>query len=144
MGAGLVSDDVRNDIAAKQFGQNVSSVSYQADGESASLPAGFGQGLKSLIDAGRDAIAIAAADPFLNALWIHVNAEEARAGHGRGQGLRAAHTAHAAGDDQLPLQAAAKMLAARLGEGLVGALHNPLASDVDPGTSRHLAVHHQS
>src|SRR5882757_2546495 len=133
MGAGLVGDDLWNHIATEQFGQNVGGIRYQADGESTSLSAGFGQYLKSLIDAGRDAVAIAAIDSFLNAFRIHVDAEKAGTRHGRSQRLRATHTAHAAGDNQLPFQAPAKMLAACFGKGLVGALHYALASDVDPG-----------
>ncbi|MNV26739.1 hypothetical protein D3C71_1178640 [compost metagenome] len=36
------------------------------------------------------------------------------------------------------------MLAARLGKGLVRALHDALRADVDPATRRHLAVHEQA
>ena len=36
------------------------------------------------------------------------------------------------------------VLAAGFDEGLVGALHDALAADVDPGAGRHLAVHHQA
>ena len=71
------------------------------------------QGCNSLIEVAGHAVAIAAVDSLLDALRIDIDAEEARAGHGRGQWLRAAHAAHAAGDDQLALQAAAKMLARR-------------------------------
>ena len=45
---------------------------------------------------------------------------------------------------QLPGEVAAVMLAADLDEGLVGALHDALAADVDPRAGRHLAVHHQA
>ena len=36
------------------------------------------------------------------------------------------------------------MPAAELGEGFVGALHDALAADVDPGACGHLAEHHQA
>jgi hypothetical protein len=36
------------------------------------------------------------------------------------------------------------MLAANLGEGFIGALHDALCADIDPGPRRHLAVHHQA
>jgi hypothetical protein len=36
------------------------------------------------------------------------------------------------------------VLAAGLGKGLVGALHDALGADVDPAAGRHLAVHHQA
>ena len=44
----------------------------------------------------------------------------------------------------LPREIAAVMLAAELDEGLVGALNDSLAADVDPGAGGHLAVHHQT
>ena len=44
----------------------------------------------------------------------------------------------------LPAEVAAVVLAAGFGEGLVGALHDALAADVDPAAGRHLAVHHQA
>ncbi len=36
------------------------------------------------------------------------------------------------------------MAAADLDEGLISALHDALAADIDPGAGRHLAVHHQA
>ena len=48
------------------------------------------------------------------------------------------------GQDPAPAQIAAEVLAAHLDEGLVGALHDALAADVDPRAGRHLAEHHQA
>ena len=45
---------------------------------------------------------------------------------------------------QRPGEVAAVVLAAGLDEGLVGALHDALAADVDPRAGGHLAVHHQA
>ena len=45
---------------------------------------------------------------------------------------------------QRPASLAAVVLAPGLDEGLVGALHDALAADVDPRAGRHLAVHHQA
>ncbi len=70
--------------------------------------------------------------------------EQRGAGHGRGERLRAAHAAEARGENPLALQRAAVMAPAHLDEGLVGALHDALAADIDPGARRHLAVHHQA
>ena len=58
--------------------------------------------------------------------------------------LRAAHAAQPRGQDPAAGEAAAVMLAAHLDEGLVGALHDALAADVDPRAGRHLAEHHQA
>ena len=44
----------------------------------------------------------------------------------------------------LPFSDAAVVLAARLDEGLVRALHDALAADVDPRAGGHLPVHHQA
>ena len=44
----------------------------------------------------------------------------------------------------LPSRLPPKCLRASFGEGFVGALHDSLAADVDPGAGGHLAVHHQA
>ena len=77
-------------------------------------------------------------------LGWHSIAEQRGAGHRRGQRLRAAHAAEAGGQDPPAGEVAAVVLAAHLDEGLVGALHDALAADVDPRAGRHLAVHHQA
>ncbi len=68
----------------------------------------------------------------------------ARAGHGRGQRLRAAHAAHAAGDDQLALQIAAEMLLPGRRKRLEGSLNDSLRADVNPRAGGHLAVHDEA
>jgi hypothetical protein len=75
--------------------------------------------------------------------WHSMLSEQAPAKRG-GQRLRAAHAAQAGGQDPAPGQVAAVVLAAGLDKGLVGALHDALAADVDPAAGRHLAVHHQA
>ena len=45
---------------------------------------------------------------------------------------------------QRPARSPLIVLAADLDEGLVGALHDALAADIDPGAGGHLAVHHQA
>ncbi len=69
--------------------------------------------------------------------------EHRRAGHRRGERLRAAHAAQPGRQDPLAREVAAEVLPAGLGERLVGALHDALAADVDPRAGRHLAVHHE-
>ncbi len=64
--------------------------------------------------------------------------------HGHRQRLGAAHAAQAGGQRDRALEAAVEVLARGLGEGLVGALDDPLGGDVDPGAGRHLAVHGQA
>ena len=96
------------------------------------------------VDAPCDVIAVAALQALLDALSIDVDAKKERAIHRRGERLGAAHSAHAAGDDELAFQVSAKVLAAGLGEGFVGSLHDALAADVDPRSGGHLPIHHQA
>ena len=75
---------------------------------------------------------------------LALDRQQRGAGHRRGQRLRAAHAAEAGGQDPPAREVAAVVLPAHLDEGLVGALHDALAADVDPRAGRHLAVHHQA
>ena len=74
---------------------------------------------------------------------IALDGEHRRAGHRRGERLRAAHAAQARGENPLAAEIAAVVLAAELGKRLVRSLHDALRADVDPRAGRHLAVHHQ-
>ena len=58
--------------------------------------------------------------------------------------LGPAHAAAAAGEGERAGQRAAEALGGHGGEGLVGALQDPLGPDVDPGAGGHLAVHGQA
>ena len=77
-------------------------------------------------------------------LCWHSMVERDGAGHGGGQRLRAAHAAQAGRQYPAPGPVAAEMLAARLGKGFIGALHDALGADIDPAAGRHLAVHEQA
>ena len=83
-------------------------------------------------------------EPHLDAARLALHRQHRGAGHHGGQRLRPAHAAEAGGEDPFAGQAAAVVAPAHLHEGLVGALHDALAADVDPGARRHLPVHHQA
>src|ERR1035437_859109 len=87
---------------------------------------------------------MAGAQALLDALGIDLDAEVARARHGRGQRLRAAHAAHAAGDDQLAFEIATQMLLARRGERLERTLNDSLRTDINPRAGGHLPVHDEA
>ncbi len=89
-------------------------------------------------------VEVAGLQPELDAARLALDGDHRGAGQGRGERLRAAHAAEAAGQDPFAREGAAEVLAAHLGEGLVGALHDALGADVDPRAGRHLAVHHQA
>ena len=56
----------------------------------------------------------------------------------------AAHAAQSRRQNPAAREIAPVMLLAQFNERFVGALHDPLATDVDPGTRRHLTEHHQT
>src|SRR5205807_8628961 len=86
-------------------------------------------------------IAISGLEALLDSLRIYINPEKAAAGHGGRQGLCATHSAHPAAHDQLAGQVAAKVFFTGSGERLKCPLDNALGADIDPGASRHLAIH---
>ena len=93
-------------------------------------PAGRGSGAQAHVDA-----RLAAFDR-----------EHRGARHRRRQRLRAAHAAQARGQDPAAAwpRSPREVLPHRLGERLVGPLHDALRADVDPRARGHLAVHHQA
>ena len=97
-----------------------------------------------LVERGGLEVDVAGGQAEIDPALVALDRQHREAGHGRGQGLRAAHAAEAAGQDPAPLRPAAEMLVGDGVEGLVGALHDALAADVDPGPGGHLAVHHQA
>ena len=86
---------------------------------------------------------IAGAEPELDRGRPALDREARGAGHHGRQRLRPAHAAEARREDPAPGERAAVVAPAHLDEGFVGALHDALGADVDPGAGRHLAVHHQ-
>ena len=74
---------------------------------------------------------------------VDLDAERDALVHGHRERLRAAHPAEAGGERDRARQRAAEAAARDLGEALVGALHDPLAADVDPRAGGHLPVHRQ-
>ena len=89
-------------------------------------------------------VEIAGAESEIDASLVAFHTENAEARHGGRQGLGAAHAAETGCQHPSAGGLAAVVLAARLGEGLIGSLHDALAADVDPGSRRHLAVHHEA
>ena len=79
-----------------------------------------------------------------DAVLPHLHAEEGAPVHGRGERLGPAHAAQPRAHDDPPGERAAEVLPRQFGEGLVGALQDPLRADVDPRPGRHLPVHREA
>ena len=89
-------------------------------------------------------VEVARAQAEVDAGLLALDGQRDGAGERGRQRLRAAHAAETGGEDPATGQAAAEVLAAGFDEGLVGALDDALAADVDPAAGGHLAVHDQA
>ena len=148
MRGGLVRHQVRQHAArlgaAHQFRQHFGRVAQQADGNGfLAFGVVFDQ-FKGFVQAGRLLVQVARAQAEVDAALLAFDIERHGARHGGGQRLRAAHAAQARRQNPAPAPVAAKVLAARFGEGFIRALHDALRADVDPAAGRHLAVHEQA
>src|SRR5277367_4564659 len=143
VGAGLVSQNIGDDVAADEFRQHVSGVGYESDGDGFVVALCSVEDGECFVERPCDVVAVAAGEALLDAGGINVDAEEAGAVHGGGEGLGSAHSAHSSGDNELAFEAA-EVAASGFGKGLVGSLDDALAADVNPGAGGHLAVHHQA
>ena len=138
---GLVGDDVRATPRRTSSGQHLGGVAEQADGLRLAGPGPALDHGERLVEGLGLLVDVAGAQAEIDRVRIALDGEAAGAGHDRGERLRAAHAAEAAGQHPLAGEIAAIVLAAGLHEGLVGALHDALRADVDPRAGRHLAVH---
>ena len=141
MRRGLVGDHVRPDAAADHFGQDLGAVAEQADRLRLAVLGPALDHRQRLVEARGLLVEIAGAQAEIDRVRVALDGEAGGAGHHRGERLGAAHAAEAAGQHPFALEIAAIVLAAGLDEGLVGALHDALRADIDPGAGRHLAVH---
>ena len=144
MRAGLVGDDVGHHAAADELGEDLRGIAEETHGDRALLRAGLADHRQRLVEIIGTMVEVARLEPLLDAARLALDGKHAGAGEDAGQRLRATHAAEAASQDPAARQVAAEMLAAGFHEGLVGALHDPLAADVDPGPRGHLAVHHEA
>ena len=144
MRGGLVRHRIGPDAARQHFRKYLRGIAEQADRDGfAAAMRGCTMASASSIEVGA-LVHIAGLQSLFDAAILGFDRDHAGAGKRCGQWLRAAHAAQAAGEDPFAGQAAAEMLPAHFDERFVGALNDALAADINPGTRRHLAVHHQA
>jgi hypothetical protein len=144
MRRGLVGEDVGADAALEYFRHDRGGVAEQADRFGlASLGPAIDH-FHRLIERLGLLVEIAGAQAEIDRIRIAFDGKTRSTSHDSGQRLGAAHAAETAGQDPLALEVAIVVLAAGLDESFVGALHDALRADIDPGAGRHLAVHHQA
>ena len=100
MRARLIGENIGNNPALHNFGQNVSAIANQSDRKRKSIVARCFNYLQRFIKRARDLVAITALQSFLDPGWIDFDAEKNRAVHRRSKGLRAAHSAEPAGQNK--------------------------------------------
>ena len=145
---GLVGDEVGPDAAASradELGQDFGGVAEQADRHRLLLARVALDARQRVVEVVRLLVEVARAQAEVDARLLAFDVQRAR----RRRSVAASGCAppmppRPAVRIQRARQVAAVVLAARLDEGLVGALHDALRADVDPRAGRHLAVHHQA
>ena len=127
-----------------QLGQHLGRVAKHADGELFPLAARAPDHRQPFVQVFCLDIEIAGVEPHLDARGLAFDREQRGTRHGRGERLRAAHAAEPCGENPFSGKVAAIVAPPDFREGLVGALHDALAADIDPRARSHLAVHHQA
>ena len=144
MGARLVGDHVHGRPEADQLRHDLRRIAEQSDRQRLLPGPRRLQPPQRILEAPRPLVEISGRDPPLDPAHVDLDARCRPTAHRDRQRLGAAHAAQPRGDDQPPGERPAEPLAGHRGERLVGALEDPLRSDVDPGPRRHLPVHHQA
>ena len=142
VGGGLVGDHVGPDPAPHQLRVHLGRIPEQPHRYGTPVAAGRIDARQGLVEVVAALIQVARLQSPPDPPRVALDREQRRARHGGGEGLRAAHAPEPRGEDPAPREAAAIMPARHRDEGLVGALDDPLAADVDPGAGGHLPVHH--
>ncbi len=144
VGGSLVRDDVESLASPDQLGLHLRGVADQGDGFRAPGGRRLARPAEGFIQGVCEAVHVADLEPSRRPGLVHLDDQGHSAVHGHGQRLGAAHPAQARGKGHATAQRSAEMLARQLGECLVGALEDPLRTDVYPRSGRHLAVHRQA
>ena len=142
--ARLVGERVHLHAAREQCLECGRGVHHHGDGPRHPRPACCLDECQPFIERSGLHVAVAGLDPLVDPRFVHVEGEHDGALHRGGQRLRAAHPTQPGGDDELAREGPAELSPRHGPKGLVGALHDPLRADIDPGARGHLPVHHQA
>ena len=140
----LVGDDVDLDAASQQLGEDDSRIAEHADREGAPLLLGGHHARDGIVKVVGDLIEVAVLHALGQTRGVDIDDEAHALVHRHGQRLRPAHATAPGRESESAGERAAELLGGDGREGLVGPLQDPLGADVDPGASRHLAVHRQA
>ena len=144
--AGLVGDHVRPDAALQELREDLGGVAEQADGERPCRPSSrLLEHRQRLVERGRLGVEIAGLQTLISMRdGSHSTASIEAPAMVAASGCAPPMPPRPPVRTQRPLRLPPKCWRPGFDEGLVGALHDALAADVDPGAGGHLAVHHQA
>ena len=137
----LVGDQVGKDAPSHELREDVRGVAENRDRLCLTRPRPAFDHRQRFVQRSGLLVHVAGANSEVDAVRVALHRQAAGAGHHRRERLRPSHAPESGGQDPASAQIAVVVLSSDFDEGLVGALHNPLAADVDPRPRRHLAVH---
>jgi hypothetical protein len=132
VGARLVGHDIRVEALPEQLGQHLGGVRAQAYAERPALPLRAAAALDRVGQVVGLLVEVAGLEPPADAVAVHLDAQSDALVHRHRERLSAAHPAEAGRERDRARQRALEAPPCDLREALVGALHDPLAADVDP------------
>ena len=141
---GLIRDEVEGLAAAGELRHDFGRVAEQPDREATPVPLRRADARERVVQRVGRLVEVARLQATLDPGRIDLHAENGGVEQRPGERLCAAHPAQAGGEDRPSGETGGAEMPLRRGrEGLVRALENPLRSDVDPASGRHLAEHRQ-
>ncbi len=144
MGRGLVRDEIGRGAAGEQPFEQVDRVRLHADRDGPPSLARLESHVDRPVERILPHVQVVGGQTPVDALGVDLGDQGRGPVHRGSQRLRAAHASQSRRHDEAARQIASEVPGCRRGKRLVGALHDPLAPDVDPGSGRHLAVHRES
>ena len=145
---GLVGDEVGSRRACThaphEFGQHFGRIAEQPDRHGLALCAVLPYERQRVVEVARLLVDVACAQAEVEARLLAFDRQRDRAGERRRKRLRTAHATQPRRQYPAAAPVSAEVLPAGFAKGLIGALHDALAADVDPRAGRHLAEHHQA
>ncbi len=144
VGTGLVGKCIGNYIPLYQTIKQINGIAQHTNAFGFTFAAVMHSSVYGIINAGMFFIQVFCFNAFINAPFFYFSNQCHTFVHGNGQRLCATHTTEAGCYIQSSFECAAKMFVGNSCIGFISALHNALAADIYPRTSRHLAIHHQA
>ena len=140
----LIGRSIGLEAAAHQRGMHFGRVADEPDTERAACRLRLARPRQRLLQAGRDAVAVAGRVAPLRARCVHLHRQAHATVHRDRERLCSSHATEAGGEHDASRERAAEVTRRALGEGLERALHDALRADVDPRPGCHLAEHHEA